>query len=169
MNLKNETYLSGDFLRLLFLSLSDLTNLPPPCKRNRFREDTLTFNHIQLQDTRIYLLKLVVLVKAFSTLQQSCDCTFLWDWSNSKETFKRYIIYNMAEVKVRYIWESRLTSTLELDSKDSLIEILWRTLSSKPVTSFTNFVSSQNFGTSRTTYSFFKGSNFYLSLELLFF
>ena len=44
----------------------------------------------------------------------------------------------MAKVKVGYIWESRLTSTLELVPEDFLFEIPWPALSSKHVTLFTN-------------------------------
>jgi len=72
MNLKIETYHSGDLLIFSFLSLSDLTSLPHPCKWNNLIEDTLTFNHIQFQDTGMYLLKPVGLVKEFSTLLPSC-------------------------------------------------------------------------------------------------
>jgi len=68
MNLKNETYLFIDLLRLSFISSSDLTSLQLPCKWNSLREDTLTFNHIQFQDTHMYLLNPVRLVKAFATL-----------------------------------------------------------------------------------------------------
>ena len=64
-------------LILLFLPLSNMTSLPTPCKRIKLREATLTFNHIQFQDKCMYLLKLVGLVKAFATLQSSCDCTLL--------------------------------------------------------------------------------------------
>jgi len=42
VNLKNETYLSGDLLKLYFLSASDLTSFPIPCKRHMLRENALT-------------------------------------------------------------------------------------------------------------------------------
>ena len=73
-------------LRLLIAPLPDLTNLPLLCKQDRFREDTPTFNHLQFQDTRMYLLNSLGMVKA-----SSYDCTLLWGWSNSKLTFKAYI------------------------------------------------------------------------------
>ena len=78
-------------LRLLIYPLLGLTNLPLSSKRDRLREDTLTFNHLQFQDTCMYLLKPVGLVKVFATLQSSCDCTLLRDWSNSKRSFKAHI------------------------------------------------------------------------------
>jgi len=46
-----------------------------PLPTSKLREDTPTLNHLQFQDTRIYLLKLVELVKVFAILQSSCDCT----------------------------------------------------------------------------------------------
>jgi len=104
-----------------------------------------TFNHIQFQDTHMYILKPMGLVKAFTVLQSSCDYTLLWDWINSKPTFKVYINihkywsfqgYNMVEDKVGYIWESRQTNTLKLVHEDSLFEILWQLSSTKPVISF---------------------------------
>jgi hypothetical protein len=148
MNINSITYLSGDLLRLSFLSLSNLTNLTPPCKLNRLRENNLTFNHKQFQDTRVYIQTPMRLVKAFPTLLSSCDCTLPWYWSNSKRTFKVYIITHtyrglfrvITWLRVGYIWGSRLTRTLELVPKNSLFEILWQIYHPKLVTSFTNCV-----------------------------
>ena len=33
----------------------DLTSLPISCKQDMLIEDTLTFNHLQFQDTHMYL------------------------------------------------------------------------------------------------------------------
>lgn len=87
------TYLFGygAQIKFLLIPLSVFTNLPVLCKWDNLGEDNITFNHLQFQDTCMYLLNLVGLVKTFATLQASFDCTLLRDWNNSKLTFKVHI------------------------------------------------------------------------------
>jgi len=47
MNLRRETYLSGDYAHIVTHLTSDLTSLPLSCKQNKLREYILTFNHLQ--------------------------------------------------------------------------------------------------------------------------
>ena len=78
-------------LKLSFFQLPDLTNLPLSHKRDKFNEYTPTFNHFQFQDTCMYLLKSVGIIKEFVTLHSSCNCNLLLDWNNFKHTFKKLI------------------------------------------------------------------------------
>jgi len=83
---------------LLLFPLLDLTNLPFPCKWELVIEDIVIFNHLQFQDTRMYLLKPVGLVKVFATLHSSCDCVLLWDWSISKRNSRHMLPHTHIEV-----------------------------------------------------------------------
>jgi len=118
-------------LKLLLFPLPASTNLPLPCKRVKLIEDTLTFNHLQFQNTCMYLLKTVGLV-----------------WLRHLPHFNRHVIlpYYVIEVILnihsRYIlarahthiyrsfqgynvtYESRLTNDLKLVPKDSLMKII---------------------------------------------
>jgi len=91
MNLMMEHTFFEMVLNLLLFPLSVFTDLPVLCKWDNLGEDNITFNHLQFQDTCMYLLNLVGLIKAFATIQLSCDCTLLKDWSNSKLIFKVHI------------------------------------------------------------------------------
>ena len=73
------------------------------------------FQPLTIASTCMYLLNPVGMVKAFVTLQSSCDCTLLWYLSNSKQTFKTNIfkVITWLRLRVGYIWESRLTNILE--------------------------------------------------------
>jgi len=55
-------------LSLFVFPLPNLTSLPHPCRWDKLRKDTLTFNYSQFQDTRMCLLKPEGLVNAFTTL-----------------------------------------------------------------------------------------------------
>jgi len=75
MNLRRETYISRDFAQIVTLHILGLTNLPLPCMRDILGENNLNVNHLKFQDTHMYLLNSVRLVKAFAIIHSSCDCT----------------------------------------------------------------------------------------------
>jgi len=114
--------------RLLFFPLPYLTGLLLPYKWDRLREDTLTFNHLYFQYTRMYLLRLVRLARHLNaTLQSSCliPC---YEIETILNRHSRYIlphahieiiskIITWLRLNVGYIWENRLTNILELVSQ----------------------------------------------------
>jgi len=134
MNLRIEHTFLEMVLKLLLFPLPNLTNLPLPCKLDMLRWNILNFNHLQFQDTRMYLVKSMGLFKIFFTLQSSYDCTLLWDWSIFKRPFKVHTTTHTSRGLFKVIVWLRLRwnifkkvgsqTNLELVPTDSLIEIL---------------------------------------------